>query len=350
MRNTLFVTLLCSIVIGVSPTGAQAPRSDYRVVFASATQLSRQLDEVGRDGYACTTVAHGDAAVALPGVVVALGRPVGGPVDPVMHRVIIAPGSGVDLAAPLQQAGAEGFRLCGLVLDEEPPRPRLVAVMVRQGSAPPARFIVEPLQNYKASLVRLNQAAQDGLVPVAAAPIDNNRVREMRSWLVVGEHAGGRVAARQVAVRSNSGADGLQRALNEQGGQGYRIDALWKEGQDAVAMMSRAAGDTSAHSYAVDVTSLARIHSVSHLYLADVPYLSGDDRLIVSDRAISATNDLEEDALPPLNGIGYAEPGKMGVIGDHISRHHGSAPLSMRIRRGPRNELILATVVTERTP
>ena len=198
--------------------------------------------------------------------------------------------------------------------------------------------------------MRLNQAAEDGLVPVAAAPIDNNRVREMRSWLVVGEHAGGRVAARQVAVRSNSGADGLQRALNEQGGQGYRIDALWKEGQDAVAMMSRTVGDTSAHTYAVDVTSLARIHSVSHLYVADVPYLSGDDRLIISDRAISATNDLEEDALPPLGGLGYAEPGKMGVIGDHIARHHGAVPLSMRIRRGPRNDLVLTTVVTERAP
>ncbi len=75
------------------------------MVFASATQLSRQLDEVGRDGYACTTVAHGDAAVALPGVVVALGRPVGGPADPVMHRVIVAPGNGVDLGGAASAGG-----------------------------------------------------------------------------------------------------------------------------------------------------------------------------------------------------------------------------------------------------
>jgi hypothetical protein len=251
----------------------------------------------------------------------------------IAHRVIGSGRLGADLQGSLDRAGAEGFRTCGVVLDEEPPMPSVVAVMSRRSGGPAemARSGVEVLTNYKESLVRLNAKAREGFSPVAAAPVDNNRLPEMRSWLVVTQQTAGRVAPREIAVRSNSGADGLQRALNEQGAQGYRLDLMWKEGNDVVAMMSRAVGGPpEAHGYAVDATSLARIHSVSRLYLADTPFRAPDDHLVVSDRAVMATNDIEDDPLPPRGPLGYAEARALATLGDHISRHHGATPASVR--------------------
>lgn len=211
------------------------------------------------------------------------------------------------------------------------------------------RYGVEVLTNYKESLARLNAKAREGFYPAAAAPVDNNRLPEMRSWLVVTEQTAGRTAPREIAVRSSSGADGLQRALNEQGTQGYRLDLIWKEGNGIVAMMSRAVGSPpETHAFGVEVTSLARIHSVSRLYLADAPFRAPDDRLVVSDRGLMATNEIEDDPLPPIGGLGYAEPRALATIGDHISRHHGATPVSVRVHRLPNGSCGLTTVVVQR--
>lgn len=349
-RGLVCVVVATIVLAGRAPRAAQPARSDYRVVYASARQLTRQLDEAGREGYACVHLAQAEAGTSVPGIVVVLGRAVGGSAAPVSHRVIAGGGAGTDLETPLDRAGAEGFGLCGVVLDEEPPVPVLVAVLSRATSGPVsvAHYGVEVLTNYKASLTRLGAAARNGFRPVAAAPINNNRVPGMRSWMVITEQTSG-AKPREIAVRSNTGPDGLQRALDEQTRQAFCLDLLWKEGNDVVALLSRAAEAPAAScSYAVDTTTLANVHGVSHRYVADVPFRAPDDRLVVSDRSSPATNDVEEDVLPALGPFGYATESALVGLGDHISRHHVAVPLSSRVRRLSTGALVLTTVVGDR--
>ncbi|MEO8484018.1 MAG: hypothetical protein ABI634_17535 [Acidobacteriota bacterium] len=351
VHRVLVIFIVAAVVmLDGRSSAAQTPRLDYRVVYASAQRLAHQLDEAGRDGYGCARLAQSDPGAGAPGVVVLLGRSVGGSSAPVVHLVITAGGMGRDLQVPLERAAADGFRLCGIVLDEEPPLPALVAIMVRDAAAPaPARhYGVEILTNYKDSLARLGTAGREGFRPVASAPVNNNRVPEMRSWLVVTEQLA--PVPRDVVVRSASGANSLQQALNEQAALGYCVDLIWKEGNDAVAMMSRAhANSTGTCAYAVDTTSLAKIHTVSHRYVADVPFRAPDDHLIISERSTAATNDVEEDALPPLGPVGYVQAATLGMLGDHISRHHDSVPMSATVHRRANGSFILTTIVSDRS-
>jgi hypothetical protein len=250
----------------------------------------------------------------------------------------------------VDRAGGEGFRLCGVALDEGPPSPALVAVLTRRDGAPSvARYGVEVLKNYKESLVRLNARGAEGFVPVAAAPVNDNRVPDMRSWVVVIERAGESAPAREVAVRSNSGPDGFQKALNENGSQGYRVDLAWKEGNDAVAMMSRPKGGGKSVTFAVETAAVDKIHWVKGLYLVDMPFRSGE-RLVVSESGASASADVEVDPLPPLGRSGVADSEALEVIGNHIGRHRGFSPAFARIGRGPGGTFVLSTVLTQRGP
>ena len=343
--------LVAGVVAFVSkPAPAAEMRLEYRVVFASAKDLGRQMESAGRDGFACVAVARPDPGAAPPGVVVLLGRPAGAPAAAVANRVVVGGWAGTDLEAPLDRAGGEGFRLCGVVLDEEPPNSALVAVLTRRDGAPvAARYAVEVLKNYKESLVRLNARGAEGFVPVAAAPVNDNRVPDMRSWMVVIERVGESAPAREVAVRSNSGPDGFQKALNENGGQGYRLDLAWKEGNDAVAMLSRPKGGGKGVTFAVETATVDKIHWVKGLYLVDMPFRS-DERLVVCESGTSASTDVEGDPLPPLNRSGAADSEALEVIGSHLGRHPGFSPAFARIGRGPGGTFVLSTVLTQRRP
>ncbi len=196
--------------------------------------------------------------------------------------------------------------------------------------------------------MRLNARGGEGFVPVAAAPVNDNRVPEMRSWLVVVERAGA-APPRDVAVRSSSGPDGLQKALREQGAKGYRLDLAWKEGNDAVAMMSRPKDGAKNATFVVEAATLDKMHWVKGLYLADVLY-KGDERLVVSESDVPASTDVEDDPLPALPRSGFVDPEALEVLGNHLSRHRGFTPASARIRRGPGGTFVLATVLTQRSP
>ena len=334
---------------------AQPVRLEHRVVFATARQLARQLDEAGRDGFVCETVARPElraGAPPVPGVVVVLGRPAGGVNAAAAHRVVTGGGGGTDFGPSLDRSGTAGFRLCGVVLDEAAAVPNMVAVMSQRADQAGSTwgYAAEVLSNYKNSLVRLNASARDGFVPVAAEAVNNARVPEARSWMVIAERPGSGRYPSEVAVRSSPGADGLQRALNEQGGQGYRVDLVWKEGNDFVALMSRPLDSSKAPvTYAAEAADRSSIHSLSRLYLADFPYLT-NQRLIVSDRSVSASNEIVEDPLPAPGPLGYVAASAMGVLGDHISSNRGFVPASVRVRRDDRGALILTTVITERRP
>ena len=86
-------------------------------------------------------------------------------------------------------------------------------------------------------------------------------------------------------VRSNPGPEGLQKALNEQGSQGYRLDVAWKDGNDFVAMLSRLKDGAKNAAFVVDTPTVDKMHWVKGLYLADAPY-KGEERLVVSRRRV----------------------------------------------------------------
>ena len=350
MRARRTILVCASVLFGVcQPAPAEKPRSEYRVVFASARDLGRQLEAAGREGYACVAVARPDSGAAPPGVVVILSRVVGSPAAPVSHRVIAGGWASLD-ASLLDRAGGEGFRLCGVTLNEEPPNPAVVAILSRTAGPPvAARYAVEILKIYKESLVRLGAGGRDGFVPVAAAPVGDNRVPDMRSWLVVTERAGAAPAPQEIAVRSNSLPGRFQEALNESGGQGYRVNLVWKEGNDFVAMMSRPVGSKGSFAYVAEAMETSKVHWVKGLPLADLPH-RGDERVVVSDPGAPASNDLEEDALPPVSRSGAVDAEALEVLGNHLTRHRGSEPVFARIRKGSNGTFVLATVVTQRSP
>jgi len=350
MRRTGPLACALALALIQTTTAADTPRLDYRVAYATGRQLAAQLDSAGRDGYGCVGLARPDPGVVAPGIAVVLGRPTSGSHPPVAHRVVTGGYMGTDLQASLDRAGADGFRLCGIVLDEDATPVALVAVLSQQPGAAtaPAHYGIEVLTSYKASLTRLAAAGREGFVPVAAAPVNNNRVPEMRTWLVVTERRDG-ASPQEIAVRSGSAPGALDRALNEQGTLGYHVDLTWQEGADVVAMMSRPAGDAKTpHAFTAESRSPDSLHFLAGLYLGDFPYLSGGDRLVVSDKSQPASTDVEQDPLPRPGSLGYADPSALGPIGDHISRHHGFAPAFVRIRRGGSpGAFVLTTVLSQ---
>src|SRR5262249_40042002 len=183
-RGTILVCL--AALLGAASAPAEKPKAEYRVVFAPARDLGRQLEAAGKAGFACIALARPDPGVGPGGVVAILGRSVGAPPEAVTHRVFVGSLTGTDAASPLEKAGGEGFRLCGVVLDESKPNRAFVAVLSRgSGSSSTAHYVVETLKIWKEALARLKDRAAEGFQPVAAAPVDDNRVRELSSWLVV---------------------------------------------------------------------------------------------------------------------------------------------------------------------
>jgi hypothetical protein len=318
--------------------------SEYRVAFAPAAQLERRLDELGREGYGCVALARPEPGSNVPGVAVILTRTTTGSLP--AHRVVI--GGRDDMKAPLSKNGAEGFRLCGVVLDEEPPNPRAVAVMTKTSDAA-WQYDVEVLLRYKDSIARLNAIGKDGFAPVAAAPIDNNRIPEQRNWMVISERPTSGGTAREVAVRSDPGPTGLARNLNDSGKQGFHLDLTWKEGNDYVAMLSRQAGAPTPHAYVVDGDPSNGAHSLSRLALGDFPYLSR--RMFVMDDGVKASNEMVEEVLPAIDRNGVVESGSrvaLEQVGDHLARNRGYQVAYAHVSRDKSGKSVLSVLMAKK--
>jgi hypothetical protein len=108
-------------------------------------------------------------------------------VDPrVIHRVVRGSGSGDDFGVLLDRGAADGYRLCGVALADVTPGPVLVAVMI------PDTARARSGQHYASAVIgtadrgaRLAALGREGFVPVAATPINDNRVPEQPNWRVV---------------------------------------------------------------------------------------------------------------------------------------------------------------------
>jgi hypothetical protein len=115
-------------------------------------------------------------------------------------------------------------------------------------------------------------------------------------------------------------------------------------------MMSReTTAARRAFAYNAESTEPARLHSLHQLYVADVPYLASGARLVISDRAVAASTDVEDDPLPSRGGLGYVAASALAVAGDHITRHHGFVPVAARLGRGSNSSLVLTTIVGQRS-
>ena len=331
---------------------AQSARLEYRVVHAAPRELQHRIDEAGRDGFECVSVARPEQDVTLNGVVVIMARPANVITPPrVMHRIALGAGSGGDLQTILERGGTEGFRLCGVALAEVTPMPTLVAVMSRRSDtdAAPWHYAAEVLGN-RDRLALLVAKGREGFEPVAVSPVNDNRVVEQRNWVVVAERSATSTMPIDIAIRSGPGPDALRRAVTEQSQQGYIVNLLWKEGLTTmVVAMSRLPVDPTVRpEFIIDTMEPSRMDGLSGVYVGDVPYLSDGQRLVLTIRDRSSTNYVVQDRLPFMGPLDYADLNAMRPLGEHLSSNRGAREqvTFSSVRRDARGGLMLHTVVT----
>jgi hypothetical protein len=334
---------------------AQSARLEYRVIQAAPYQLQQVIDDAGRDGFTCVSVARPEPDVRLPAVVVTLARPYieTTHVNPtVIHRVVRGSGSGGDFGVLLDRA-ADGYRLCGVALAEVTPGPVLVAVMIPDTErAPGGRHYASAIIGTVERVARLAALGREGFVPVAATPINDNRVPEQRNWMVVAEQTATQPV--EIVVRARPGPDSLEKAISEQSSQGFICSLLWKEGATSmVVVMSRLPVDPTRRSeFAVGTIDPARLNGLSGGYIGDVPYLSDGQRVAVTITDRSSTIYTVTDPLPRLGPRDYASLSDLQLLGEHLGRDRSrdrARVVSSSVRRGPRDGLALHTVLAQRS-
>lgn len=337
-----------------SAADAQSGRLEYRAVHAAPYQLQQVIDEAGRDGFTCVSVARPELDVRLPAVVVTLARPYieTTHVNPtVKHRVVRGSGSGGDFGELLDRSAADGYRLCGVALAEVGPGPVLVAVMVPDTErAPGSRHYASAIVGNAERVARLATLGRDGFVPVAATPINDNRVPEQRNWMVVAEQTATQPV--EIVVRARPGPDALAKAIVEQSALGFICSLLWKEGSTSlVVVMSRLPVDpTRRPEFVVDTIDPARINGRSGVYIGDLPYLSDGQRVILTIADRSSTMYTVADPLPRLGPRDHASRSDLQPLGDHLGRDRSrdrARVVSSSVRRGPGDALVLHTVLMQ---
>ena len=354
-------SLIAAIVIIASahamlPHGAeaQAGRLEYRVVHAAPYQLQLIIDEAGRDGFTCVSVARPELDVRLPGVVVTMSRPYFETTHvypTVRHRVVRGSGSGGDFGALLDQGAAGGYKLCGVALAEVTPGPVLVAVMSPDTEhARTTRHYASEILGNAERAARLAALGKQGFVPVAATPINDNRVIEQRNWMVVAEQTATQPI--EIVVRARPGPDSLAKAIGEQSAQGFICSLMWNEGATSmVVVMSRLPVDpTRRPEFAVDTIDPARLNGRSGVYIGDVPYLSDGQRVALTITDRSSTIYTVTDPLPRLGPRDYASLSDLRPLGEDLGRDRSrdrARVVSSSVRRGPRDGVVLHTVLVQ---
>jgi hypothetical protein len=333
---------------------AQSGRLEYRVVHAAPYQLQQVIDNAGRDGFTCVSVARPEPDVKLPGVVVTLARPYieTTHVHPtVVQRVVRGSGSGGDFGDLLERGAAGGYRLCGIALAEVAPGPVLVAVMIPDPEpVPGGRRYASAVTGSAERVARLAALGREGFVPIAATPINDNRVPDQRHWMVVVERTTAQPV--DIVVRARPGPDSLQKAIAEQSAQGFICSLLWKEGPTSlVVVMSRPPADPTRRSeFVLDTIDQARLDRRSGVYIGDVPYLSDGQRVVLTIDDRSATTYTVTDPLPSPGSRDYASVSDLQPLGEHLGRDRSrerARVVSSSVRRGPRDALVLHTVLVQ---
>lgn len=354
MRCLRIVVTLLVLTALADHASAQVGRLDYRVVFAAPYQLQQVLDAAGRDGFTCVSVARPELDVRLPGVAVIMARPFIETThvnQTVPHRVVRVAGSGGALAESLERGAAEGYRLCGVALADVAPGAGLVAVMTPDTGPPPGgRHYAAAVTGNAERVAHLASLGRDGFVPIAATPIDDSQLPEQRHWMVVLEQTGTQPV--DIVLRSAPGPDALGKAIAERAAQGFICSLLWKEGLTTmVAVMSKLPVDPARRpEFDVDTIDPSRINGLSGMYVADLPYLSDGQRVIVTIEDRSSTVYTVADPLPRLGSRDYASVSDLEPLGDHLGRDRSrdrARIVASSVRRGPGDSPMLHTVLVE---
>jgi hypothetical protein len=203
----------------------------------------------------------------------------------------------------------------------------------------------------KDRLARLVAKAHEGFVPVAASAVSDNRVVEMRNWILVTERSTTSTEPIDLAIRSGPGPDSVQRAIVEQSKQGYIANLLWKEGNTTivVAMSRSPVNPTVRPEFVVDTIDPSRLDGWPGVYIGDVPYLSDGQRVVLTIKDSSTANSVVEDRLPVMGTADSAGITDLRPLGEHLSRNRYRLARSS-IRRGKDGSLVLHTVLTRLSP
>ena len=356
MRHHALITALAIVASAhaTRPPDAygQPARLEYRAVYAAPYQAQQIIDNAGRDGFTCVSVARPELDVRLPGVLVTLARPyieTTHVYPTVPHRVVRGPGSGGDFGVQLDRVAADGYRLCGVALAEVVPGPELVAVMIPDTEpARGDRHYASAVLGNADRVAQLAALGRQGFVPVAATPINDNRVPEQRHWMVVAEQTATQPI--EIVVRARPGPDSLEKAIGEQSAQGFICSLLWKEGLTSmVVVMSRLPVDpTRRPEFAVNTIDPTRLNGLSGVYIGDVPYLSDGTRVALTIAERSSTIYTVTDPVPRLGPRDYASLDDLQPLGEHLGRDRSrerARVVSSTVRRGPADSLVLHTVL-----
>jgi len=357
IRHSLIVALsiaACASATLPRDAAAQPGRLEYRVIHAAPYQLQQVVDDAGRDGFSCVSVARPELDVRMPGVAVTLARPYIETTHVntrVSHRVVRGSGSGGDFGALLDRAAADGYKLCGLALADVTPGPVLVAVMSQDTERTAGSWhYASAVLGTADRVARLTALGREGFVPIASTPINDSRVPEQRNWMVVAEQRATQPV--EIVVRARPGPDALRKAITEQSAQGFICSLFWKEGLTSmVVVMSRLPVDSARRpEFAVDTIDPARLNGLSGVYIGDLPYLSDGQRVIVTITDRSSTIYTVADPLPRLGSRDYASLNDLHPLGEHLGRDRSrdrARVVSSSVRRGPSDTLVLHTVLAQ---
>ena len=202
-----------------TPCVVRAQTTEYRVVFATARELARRLDEAGADGYDCLAVARPEPELVQQGVAVVLGRAsAGGPAT--RHRVVSASGRASDLQPLLDKAGPKASGCVASLCRRDPRCPRWQAVTTGAPTPAPSGGATASSPPTIESGGRLAAGALEGFRPVALRSSPTIGLRRCAAGS--SSASGRRTAARRTRRCSAApGPDGLQKALTEQAGKGF---------------------------------------------------------------------------------------------------------------------------------
>lgn len=337
-----------------SAAHAQSARLEYRAVYATPQQLQLVIDAAGRDGFTCVSVARPELDVRLTGVVVTMARPyfeMTHVYPTVPHRVVRGLGSGGEFGALLDRSAADGNRLCGVALVDASPGPVLVAVMSPDTERElGSRHYASAILGSADRVAQLAALGQQGFVPVAATPINDNRVPEQRHWMVVAEQTATQPV--EIVVRARPGPDALNKAIAESAAQGFICSLLWKEGLTSlvVVMSKLPVNPTRRPEFVVDTIDPARLNGRSGVYVGDLPYLSDGQRVVVTINDRSSTMYTVTDPLPPLGPRDSASVNDLQPLGDRLGSDRSrdrARVVASTVRRGPKDALVLHTVLVQ---
>src|SRR6195952_5177306 len=165
MKSIIPIFLCVQVSSSVFLAGAEAPHFEYRVLATSKTStMEKELNEAADAGYALSGVMGGQSAFGGKEVVVVMGKSRSGD-SPGRRYKLLATSKSSTLEKELQDAGDEGFEYRGQTIFESAFGGKEVSVILEQAKGSEKRHIVyKVLATSKTSTMQkeLQEAGAEG--------------------------------------------------------------------------------------------------------------------------------------------------------------------------------------------